>query len=103
MHLLDRLDLTNNELLLLSDVLLNIVEQEGDSSASLIRQSVNSYLEALDALGTCYRDPHLLALVQEVLNAALGFLAHFDAEGVGQHEHLHVLVKVNEVGEIFVA
>lgn len=103
MHLLDRLDLTNNELLLLSDVLLDIVEQEGDSSASLIRQSVNSYLEALDALGTCDRDPHLLALVQEVLNAALGFLAHFDAEGVGQHEHLHVLVKVNEVGEIFVA
>ena len=64
---------------------------------------MNSYLEALDALGTCDRDPHLLALVQEVLNAALGLLAHFDAEGVGQHEHLHVLVKVNEVGEIFVA
>jgi len=72
--------LTDNELLLLSDVLLDIVEQEGDSSASLIRQSVNSYLEALDALRTRDWDPHLLALVEEVLDAALGFLAHFDGK-----------------------
>lgn len=103
MHLLDRLDLTKNELLLLSDVLLDIVEQEGDSSASLIRHSLNSYLETLNALRTRDWDPHFLALVEEVLDTALGFLAHFDAEGVGQHEHLHVLVKVYEVGEVFVA
>lgn len=87
----------------MSHVLLDIVKQEGDSSASLIRQSVYSYLEALNALRTRDWDPHLLALVEEVLDAALSFLAHFDAEGVGQHEHLHVLVKVNTVGEIFVA
>jgi len=95
--------LSNNELLLLRDVLLDVVEQKGDSSASLLCQPVNSYFEALDAFRTCDWDSHLFALVKEVLDAALGLLAHFDAEGVRQHENLNVLVEVNEVGEVFVA
>lgn len=87
----------------LGDVLLDVVEQEGDSAASFISKLLNGDFEVVGVKWASHGHFHFFALGEEVLNAAFSFIAHFDAESVRQGKHLHVSVEVDEVCEVFVS
>ena len=92
--------MTKNEALLLRDILLDIVKEEGHSSTSLLSQLLDGILETIDAARTCDWHFHLLADLEEVLETTFCLVAQFDAGSVWQLESLQVLVQVEKVGEI---
>jgi hypothetical protein len=95
--------LTKNEALLLRDILLNIVKEEGHRSASFLRQLLDGILETIDAARLCDWHFHLLTYLEEVLETTFCLVAQFYAGSVWQLESLQVLVKIEKVGEILLA
>jgi hypothetical protein len=95
--------LTKNEALLLRDILLNIVKEEGHRSASLLCQLLDGILETIDAARLCDWHFHLLTYLEEVLETTFCLVAQFYAGSVWQLESLQVLVKIEKVGEILLA
>lgn len=102
LHVGDQLVLLIHELLLLSDLSLQGVEQHLLGLLLLLQQLVDLVNLLVNSLWTVDGNAVLSRHVDKEVEAALSLVAKLDARVVRQIENLLILVQVDEVGELHV-